>query len=163
MGARCLKFYAPHLHDIREGSGSISLLNGSGSGRPKNMRILRIRIRIPNTGKNCGFSYFIIERGGGLYADAARRSHLCRSLTRPRHHGLSQGGTPLQVGGQVYQWCGSGMFIPDPDLDFTHPGARIQGRKDSGSASKNLRIFNPKNCFQALGNMTRDVYHGYGS
>ncbi len=34
--------------------------------------------------------------------------------------------------------------------------SRIQGQKDSGSASKNLNIFNPKNCFQALGNMIRD-------
>jgi hypothetical protein len=34
-----------------------------------------------------------------------------------------------------------------------YPGSRIQGRKDSGSgsASKNLSIFNPKNCFYALG------------
>ncbi len=34
----------------RDGSGSVHLTNGSGSGRPKNVRILRIRIRIPNTG-----------------------------------------------------------------------------------------------------------------
>jgi hypothetical protein len=33
----------------------------------------------------------------------------------------------------------------------------------SGTASKNLSIFNPKNCFQALGNMIRDVYSGSGS
>jgi hypothetical protein len=38
--------------------------------------------------------------------------------------------------------------IPDP------------GSKRSGteSASKNLSIFNPKNCFKALGNMIRDVH-----
>jgi hypothetical protein len=29
-----------------------------------------------------------------------------------------------------------------------------------GSASKNLNIFNPKNCFQALGKMIWDVYPG---
>jgi hypothetical protein len=44
-----------HLYEKREGSGSIPLTNGSGTGsrRPKNMRILQIRIwlriRIPNT------------------------------------------------------------------------------------------------------------------
>ncbi len=37
-------------------------------------------------------------------------------------------------------------LIPDP-------GSQIQGQKDSGSgsAAKNLNIFNPKNCFKALG------------
>ncbi len=40
---------AKHLYEKREGSGSgsVPLTNRSGSGRPKNMRILRIRI--PNT------------------------------------------------------------------------------------------------------------------
>jgi hypothetical protein len=40
-----------------------------------------------------------------------------------------------------------------------------QGQKDSGSgpASKNLMIFNPKNCFLALGNMIWDVHPGSGS
>jgi hypothetical protein len=39
-----------------------------------------------------------------------------------------------------------GKFIPDPGSDFS---SRIQGLKDigSGSASKNLNILNPKNCF----------------
>ncbi len=32
-----------------EGSGSVSLTNGSGSGRPKDIWILWIRIRIRNT------------------------------------------------------------------------------------------------------------------
>ncbi len=35
---------AQHLYEKREGSGPIPLTSGSGSGRPKNMRI-----RIPNT------------------------------------------------------------------------------------------------------------------
>jgi hypothetical protein len=37
---------AQHIYEKREGSGSgfVPLTNGSGSGRPKNMRILRIRI-----------------------------------------------------------------------------------------------------------------------
>ncbi len=51
-----------------EGSGSIPLTNGSGSGRPKNMwiRWIRIRIRIRNSGKNtiaaffCYFLYYFI-------------------------------------------------------------------------------------------------------
>jgi hypothetical protein len=38
------------------------------------------------------------------------------------------------------QCCETGMFIPDPGSKRF----RIQGQKDSGSASKN---FNPKNCF----------------
>ncbi len=37
-----------------EGSGSIPLTSGSGSGRPKNMWIRWIRIRIRNTGFNSG-------------------------------------------------------------------------------------------------------------
>jgi hypothetical protein len=43
--------------------------------------------------------------------------------------------------------------------------SRIQGQKDPdpGSASKNLSIFNAKNCFQALGNMIQDVHPGSGS
>jgi hypothetical protein len=43
---------ANNLYEKSEGSGtgSISLTNGSGSGRPKNMWILRIQIEIPNTG-----------------------------------------------------------------------------------------------------------------
>jgi hypothetical protein len=56
------------------------------------------------------------------------------------------------------------MFIPDPkfsipDPIFFHPGFRIQGQKDSGSRIriKELRYFNPKNCFEALGNMIRDL------
>jgi hypothetical protein len=37
---------------------------------------------------------------------------------------------------------------------------RTQGLKDlgSGTASKNLSIFNPKNCFKVLGNMIRDIH-----
>jgi hypothetical protein len=42
-----------YVYEKKEGSGagpgSVPLTNGSGSGRPKNMRILRFRI--PNTGK----------------------------------------------------------------------------------------------------------------
>ncbi len=41
---------AQHIYEKREGSGSVPLTKGSGSGRPKNMRILRIWFRIPHTG-----------------------------------------------------------------------------------------------------------------
>jgi hypothetical protein len=45
--------------------------------------------------------------------------------------------------------------------------SRIQGQKDSirGFTSKNfsLSIFNPKNCFESLGNMIRDDHPGSGS
>ncbi len=51
---------AQHIYEKREGSGagsgsgSVPLTNRSGSGVPKNMRILRIRfrIRIPNTAES---------------------------------------------------------------------------------------------------------------
>ncbi len=46
---------------------------------------------------------------------------------------------------------------PDPISKFFHSGTWIHGQKDSGSALKNLRIFIPKYCFSALGNMIRDV------
>jgi hypothetical protein len=41
------------------------------------------------------------------------------------------------------------MFIVDPKFPFPDPGSKrlwIPG-PGSGSASKNLNIFNPKNCF----------------
>ncbi len=48
---------------------------------------------------------------------------------------------------RIWQCCGSGMFIPDPN--FVHPGSRIKKipAPGSGSASKNLSIFDPKNWF----------------
>ncbi len=58
-----------------------------------------------------------------------------------------------------YQYCGFGMFsIPDI-------GSRVKKIPDPGfnSPTKNLNIFNPKNCFQDLGNMIRDVHPGSGS
>jgi hypothetical protein len=38
------------------------------------------------------------------------------------------------------------MFMPDPGFEFFHPGSREKKIPDpgSGSASKNLSIFNPK-------------------
>jgi hypothetical protein len=47
----------------------------------------------------------------------------------------------------LYQCCGSKMCIRDLGSEFFHPGFRIQGRKDSGSASKNLSISIPKTCY----------------
>jgi hypothetical protein len=46
---------------------------------------------------------------------------------------------------RIIQCCGSGMFILD--TNFVRPGSRIQGLKDSGSASNKLSNFNQKNCF----------------
>ncbi len=43
---------------FRAGSGSVSLTNGSGSGRPKNIWILRIRIRTRNTAGIWGLVWF---------------------------------------------------------------------------------------------------------
>jgi hypothetical protein len=44
----------------------------------------------------------------------------------------------------VFQCCGSGMFIQDPN--FFHPGSRVKRIQDtgSGSASKKLSILNLK-------------------
>ncbi len=58
-----------HYFRQREGSGpnsgSTPLTNGSvsGSGRPKSIRILRLRfrIRIPNTAANCLLYFFIVN------------------------------------------------------------------------------------------------------
>jgi hypothetical protein len=50
------------------------------------------------------------------------------------------------------------MFIPDPIFSIPDPGltrSRIRIR------IKKLSIFNPKNCFEALGNMTLDVHPVY--
>jgi hypothetical protein len=49
-------------------------------------------------------------------------------------------------------------WIPDPNFSIPDPGSRVKKIPDPGSgpASKNLSIFNPKNCSQALGNMFRD-------
>jgi hypothetical protein len=48
------------------------------------------------------------------------------------------------------QCCGTGMLISDPN--FSHSESRIKKIPDpgSGSASNNLSILSPKNCFQAL-------------
>ncbi len=58
----------------------------------------------------------------------------------------------------------SGMFIPGPDHDFypsliPDPGVKKTLDSRSASASTNLSIFNPKNCFYVLGNI-RDVDPG---
>ncbi len=48
--------------------------------------------------------------------------------------------------------------VADPGLSRIQVfPSRIQGQKDSGSASRNLSILNPKNSFLALGYMIRDV------
>ncbi len=63
------------------------------------------------------------------------------------------------------QCCRSGMFIPDPNFSIPDPGSKRFRIPDpeSGSASKNLSIFIPKNCFYAVGNMIQGVHPGSGS
>jgi hypothetical protein len=62
---------------------------------------------------------------------------------------------------------GSLLRIPDvyPGSEFFHPGSQVKKIPDpgSGSASKNLSIFNSKNCFLSPRNMIRDVHPGSGS
>ncbi len=43
----------------------------------------------------------------------------------------------------------SGMFIPDPKFSIPDPGSKVKKIPyyGSGSASQNLSIFKPKNCF----------------
>jgi hypothetical protein len=55
---------------------------------------------------------------------------------------------------------GSLSLIPDPNFSIPDSGSRVKKIPDPGSASKNLSIFNPKNCFYALGNMVWDVHPG---
>jgi hypothetical protein len=44
--------------------------------------------------------------------------------------------------------------IQDPDFSIPDPGIR------NTELTKNLILFNPKNCYQALGNMILDVFPG---
>jgi len=50
-------------------------------------------------------------------------------------------------------YSGSEFSIPDPSSRV-----KVSETMDPGSASKNLSAFNPKNCFQTLWIMTRDVH-----
>jgi hypothetical protein len=52
------------------------------------------------------------------------------------------------------------MFIPDPNFSIPDPGSKKIPDPGSESASKNLSIFNPKNCFYALGKIIWDVHPG---
>jgi hypothetical protein len=49
-----------------------------------------------------------------------------------------------------------------PGSGFFHPGSWVRKAPDAGFAANNLCIFNPKNCYSAIGNMIRDVYPGSG-
>jgi hypothetical protein len=49
-----------------------------------------------------------------------------------------------QVTWPYRQCCGSRMFIPDPESEFSNPRSRVKKIPDPGSTSNNLRIFNPK-------------------
>jgi hypothetical protein len=48
------------------------------------------------------------------------------------------------------QFCGSGMFIPDPGSEFFPSRIRI----------KEFKFSNPKTCFKAVGKMIRVVHPG---
>jgi hypothetical protein len=59
-------------------------------------------------------------------------------------------GCGVDTGLYLYAVLRSRMFIPDipdPGYEFFHPGSRVKKIPDPGSASKNLSIFNSKNCF----------------
>jgi hypothetical protein len=51
----------------------------------------------------------------------------------------------------IHQCCGSGMLIRDPEQNFFHPGSSAIKIPDpgSGSASKNVSIFNQKIVFKS--------------
>ncbi len=51
-------------------------------------------------------------------------------------------------------------WIPDPNFSILDPGSKFFLFR---SRIKELKYFNPKNCFEALGNMIRDVHPGSGS
>jgi hypothetical protein len=64
------------------------------------------------------------------------------------------------------------VAYPGPGSEFfpsrilpAYPGSRVKKIPDpgSGSALRNLSVFNPKNCFQALGNKIRDIHPRSGS
>ncbi len=54
------------------------------------------------------------------------------------------------------------MFIPDPGSESVHTGSRIQGQKVPVSRIRisEIKYFYPQRCFEALGNMIRDVHPG---
>ncbi len=85
----------------------------------------------------------------------------CETPPDPRQH------SPLQLRGDGpkkpchNQCCGSRMFIPDPYFSIPDPVIK-RFRIPDPDPHQRLSIFNPKNCFQTLGNMIRDVYHGSG-
>jgi hypothetical protein len=85
-------------------------------------------------------------------------------LAIARREQQGPGGQPLQVHTtesffqnhdfivDSFQRCRSGMFIPDPNF---HPGSRVKKIPDpgTGSASKTLSIFHPKNIVSKLSEM----------
>jgi hypothetical protein len=59
------------------------------------------------------------------------------------------------LSGENKQCCGSGIFIPDPDQNFSIPysGSRVKKITDPGFRIriKEFKCFNPKNCVYVLG------------
>jgi hypothetical protein len=52
-----------------------------------------------------------------------------------------------------------------PGFEFSYPGSRVQEQKDTRIRIhvKEFKYFNPKICFQALGNVIQNIHPGSGS
>ncbi len=99
----------------------------------------------------------------GLHEFGIRETY-CAGLIRIRHHFSSPGFELFHlIAAHLHfrhfctknQCCGSGIFIADQNFSIPDTGSKRFRIRDpgSGSAPKNLSIYNPKNCFYALGNM----------
>ncbi len=138
---------------VIEGSGSISLTSGSGSGRPKNMWIRWIRIRNTAGEKENIVRFNILNKW--------LTSLHCWRLTKEQKAWsvFSESGSTTLEETSRKKARRSRMFFPD--LDFFQ--SRIQGQKGTGTRiwipsnelTKHLSIFNPKFCYQDIGNMIR--------
>ena len=145
-----------HLYEKREGSGSIPLTNGSGSGRPKNIRIPWIRI--PNTYDQCC--------GSGMLIPDPTFFHPGSELSHPRSPdpGSSSKNLSILTPKKAKKWFlsskkydpGCSSRIPDPDADFLpsripdpgvkkhpipDPGSRIRIRNTGATFLEHLAVY----------------------
>jgi hypothetical protein len=114
------------------------------------------------------------EEEGGVDFQAGLAFFLADNPLPPslnRQDGDSGGADPVMFIPHPTFFHPGSEFVPSriPDPSFFLPGCRIRifsipdpnfSIPATGSASKNLSILNPKNCFLALGNMTRFVHPG---